>query len=155
MTSCSKCGDAPDPLAQNLHVNKVRRESATAAEKGSVMTLRDPMHCSPPGSSVHGLLQARILEQVTISFSKGSSQPRDGTWVSCICCFGRQFLYYEHYLGSPCLLLRCSHRVTNYLDLLQTELGCGEIVPISAKTRLSQTKRSSGHPRTTMLNGPS
>ena len=46
------------------------------------LTLCDPMDCSPPGSSVHGILQARILEWVVISFSRGSSQPRDQTWVS-------------------------------------------------------------------------
>ena len=42
-----------------------------------------------PGSSIHGILQARILEWVAISFSKGSFQPRDRTWVSCIAgrCF--------------------------------------------------------------------
>ena len=38
-------------------------------------TLCDPMDCSPPGSSVHGILQARILEEVAISHSRGSSQP--------------------------------------------------------------------------------
>ena len=43
----------------------------------SCLTLCDPMDCSPPGSSVHGILQARILEWVAISFSRGSSQPRD------------------------------------------------------------------------------
>ena len=42
------------------------------------------MDCSPPGSSVHGILQARILEWVAIPFSRRSSQPRDWTWVSCI-----------------------------------------------------------------------
>ena len=42
------------------------------------------MDCSPPGSSVHGILQARILEQVAISFHRGSSWPRDQTRVSCI-----------------------------------------------------------------------
>ena len=47
------------------------------------------MDCSLPGSSVHGILQARILEQVAIPFSRGSSQPRDWTWVSCIA--GRLF----------------------------------------------------------------
>ena len=46
--------------------------------------LRDPMDCSPPGSSVHGILQARIVECVTIPFSKGSSQSRDQTQVSSI-----------------------------------------------------------------------
>ena len=47
-------------------------------------TLCDHMDCSPPGSSVHGILQARVLEWVAISFSRGSSWPRDRTQVSCI-----------------------------------------------------------------------
>ena len=42
-------------------------------------TLCNPMDCSPPGSSVHGIPQARILEQVAIPFSRGSSPLRDGT----------------------------------------------------------------------------
>ena len=48
-----------------------------------------PMDYSPPGSSLHGILQARILEWVAISFSRGSSRPRDRTQVSCIAgkCF--------------------------------------------------------------------
>ena len=45
----------------------------------SCLTLCDPMDCSPPGSSVHGIPQARILEWVAMPFSKGSSQPRDRT----------------------------------------------------------------------------
>ena len=48
------------------------------------------MNCSPPGSSVHEILQARILEWVAISFSKESSQPRDWTRVACIA--GRFFM---------------------------------------------------------------
>ena len=44
----------------------------------------NPMDCSPPGSSVHGILQAKMLEWVAMPFSRGSSQPRDWTWVSCI-----------------------------------------------------------------------
>ena len=43
------------------------------------LTLPDPMDCSPPGFSVQGILQARILEWVAIPFSKGSSPPRDQT----------------------------------------------------------------------------
>ena len=54
-------------------------------------TLCDPMDCSPPGSSVHGIFQSRILEWVAISFSKGSSPPRDGIHISCI---GRWILYH-------------------------------------------------------------
>ena len=52
-------------------------------------TLGNPVACSPPGSSVHGILQARILEWVAISFSRESSQPRDQTQVSLIAgrCF--------------------------------------------------------------------
>ena len=47
-------------------------------------TLCDHMDCSLPGSSLHGILQARVLEWVAISFSRGSSRPRDWTWVFCI-----------------------------------------------------------------------
>ena len=50
----------------------------------SCPTLVTPMDCSPPGSSVHGISQARILEWVTISFSRGSPQPRDRTHISCL-----------------------------------------------------------------------
>ena len=49
----------------------------------SCLTLRDTMNCSPPDFSVHKILQARVLEWVDIAFSRGSSQPRDGNWVSC------------------------------------------------------------------------
>ena len=56
----------------------------------SCLTLGDTMDCSLPGSSVHGISQAKILEWVAISFSMGSSLPRDQTLVSCI---GRWVLY--------------------------------------------------------------
>ena len=46
----------------------------------------DSMNCSQPGPSVHGIFQVRILEQVAISFSRGSFQPRDWSGVSCIAC---------------------------------------------------------------------
>ena len=59
------------------------------------------MECSPPGSSVHGILQARILEWVAISSSRGSSQPRDQTHVSCVSFIGRQILYQLSQQGSP------------------------------------------------------
>ena len=56
----------------------------------SCPTLCNPMDCSPPGSSVHGILQARILEWVAVPFSRGSSRPRDQTQVSCVA--GRFFI---------------------------------------------------------------
>ena len=57
----------------------------------SCLTLGDPTDYSPPGSSVHGIFQARILEWVAISFSRGSSWPRVQT---CISCIGRWTLYH-------------------------------------------------------------
>ena len=50
----------------------------------SCSTLWDPIDCSPPGSSVHGISQARILEWVTLSFSRRSSQPKEWTHISYI-----------------------------------------------------------------------
>ena len=50
----------------------------------SCLTLCDPMDCWPPGCTVHGILQARIVEWIAIPFSRGSSWPRDQTWVSCV-----------------------------------------------------------------------
>ena len=64
----------------------------------SCLTLCIPMVCSPPGSSLHGIFQARILEQFAISYSRWSSWPKDRTRVSCISCIGKQILTH---LGSP------------------------------------------------------
>ena len=58
-------------------------------------TFCNPIDCSPPGPSVHGTVQSRILEWVTISSSKGSSWPRDQTLVSYISCIGRWVLYHQ------------------------------------------------------------
>ena len=58
----------------------------------SCPTLCNPL--DPPGSSVFGILQARILEWVAMPSSRGSSQPRDGTCISNICCISRWVLYH-------------------------------------------------------------
>ena len=60
----------------------------------SCVTLCDPMDCSPQGSSVHGIHQARLLEWVAMYSSRGSSRPRDWTRVSYISCTGRWVLYH-------------------------------------------------------------
>ena len=73
----------------------------------SYLTLCDTMDCSLPGSSVHGILQARILEWVAISFSRGSSQPRDWTCISYVSYIGRCILYQLSYQGSP--MIKCIH----------------------------------------------
>ena len=67
----------------------------------SCLTLCDPMDCSPPGSSVHGILQARILEWLAMPSSMGSSQLRDWTRISCVSCIGRQIPDRQRHLGSP------------------------------------------------------
>ena len=71
-------------------------ESETAQ---SCPTLCDPMDCSLRGSFIHGIFQARVLEWVAISFSRGSSRPRDRTWVSHIA--SRWFYHLSHQGSSP------------------------------------------------------
>ena len=66
-----------------------------------VMTLCYPMDCSLLSSSVHGIFQAKILDSVAISSSRGSSLPMDQTHVSCTPYIGRWILYHKHHLGSP------------------------------------------------------
>ena len=66
----------------------------------SCSTLCNPMNCSPPGSSVHGILQAKLLEWVAISSSKGFSWPRYWTHVSCISCTAGEFFTAEPW-GKP------------------------------------------------------
>ena len=61
----------------------------------SVMSLCDPMDYSPPGSSVHGVLQARIVGWFAISSSRGSSRSRDRTHSSCISCIAGEFFTTE------------------------------------------------------------
>ena len=98
-------------LLQSLWFKRTRQSSVEEAGvplfcvlvAQSCLTLCDPMDCSPPGSSVPGILQARILEWVAISFSRGSSQLRDQTHVSCIA--GRFFIVMSHQ-GSPTLIYK-------------------------------------------------
>ena len=80
-------GGFPCPwLATQLSITHV-----TGVCAQSCPTLSNPTDCSPPGSSVHGILQARILEWAAMPFSRGSSWPRDLTHISC---FGRRILYH-------------------------------------------------------------
>ena len=76
-------------VSWGLTMGQVWRWTSSVAQL--CLTLCDPKDYSPPGSSVHGISQARILEWVAMSFSRGSSQPRDQTFFSCIC---REILYY-------------------------------------------------------------
>ena len=60
----------------------------------SCPTLCNPLDCSPSRSSVHGISQARILQWVAISYSRGSSWHKDQTCSPCVSCIGRRFLYH-------------------------------------------------------------
>ena len=66
------------------------------------LTPCNPMDCNLPGSSVHGIIQPRISEQVAMPSSRGSPQLRDRTHVSFVSFIGRQVLYHQCHLGSPC-----------------------------------------------------
>ena len=82
-----------------------------------------PHERSPPGFSVHGVLQARILEWVAMPSSRGSSPPWNQTRVSWISCVGRQILHHQRHLGSP---LHC----TNTPSATPTFNGCStKILP--------------------------
>ena len=70
----------------------------------SCPALCHPMGCSLLGSSVHRVLQARIIERVAIASSRGSSQPRDQTHVSYVSCIGRGVLYHYRHLGIPIIM---------------------------------------------------
>ena len=70
----------------------------------SCLTHCDPIGCSLPGSSVHGILQARILEWVAFPFSRGSSQPEDQTQVSLIAGEGAEPALPAEPPGKPVLL---------------------------------------------------
>ena len=72
------------------------------------LTLCNPMNYHPPGSSVLGIFESRILESVAIFSCRGSSRPRDRTQVSCISCFGRRILYLP--------LIHLGHSVTRKED---------------------------------------
>ena len=96
----------------------------------------DPIYCSPPGSSVHGISQARILEWVVISFSRGSSPPRDQTCVSCNSCTAGRFFTTEpagkpplsnNYLSIPLPLQRI-------LQLSSFLLFSSSLPPLSGKS---------------------
>ena len=85
--------------SDNNSSNNNNNESESVS--GSVVTNSlQPHGWGPPGSS-YGILHARILEWVAISVSRGSSQPRDQTPISCVCCIGRRILYCLSYQWSP------------------------------------------------------
>ena len=80
-----------------VHVYK-RRICVFAKLPQSCPALCDPTDHSPPDSSVHGILQERILEWLAIPSSRGSSQSRDQTYISYVSCIDRWILYHQSHL---------------------------------------------------------
>ena len=105
--------------------------------------------CSPPGSSVHGIFQARILERVAISFSRGSSQPRDWTWVSCTA--GRFFTdwaareFPSLIFRPPEMAYESTTRVVIYNCLCQINYVCGYLFLSYCSYEMSKPKPSNGY----------
>ena len=94
-------GDLPDPgiepRSPTLQADSLLSVPPENPQRVSWSVMSDslcPRDCSPPGSSVHGILQAKILEWVAIPFSRGSSRPRNWIWVSFIA--GRFFTVLEN-----------------------------------------------------------
>ena len=96
------------------------------------LTLCNLMVCSPPGSSVHGILQARILEWVAMPSSRGATWPRDQNCISYIFWIGRQVLYYQCHLGSP------GAQVQYLVRELGLHMSCGAAKLKEFKFRLGQ-----------------
>ena len=71
-----------------------RTKGIYCAQSLSHIWLCNSLDSNPLGSSVHGILQARILEWVAISSCRGSLRPRDPTCISCVSCIGRRILYH-------------------------------------------------------------
>ena len=93
----------------------------------SCPTLCIPMDQRPPGSSVHGISQARILESVSISSSREYSKPKNRTHVSCISCIGRQVLYLLlSHLGKPNVYFQLSKFIIFFFYFIAPCLICYE-----------------------------
>ena len=94
----------------------------------------DPMDCSLPASSVHGIFQARILDWVAIFFSRGSSLPRNRTHVSCVSCLAGGFFTTEP-PGKPCMLSTFGQK--KVLAITQI-FGCTGTISVAYLTQLSR-----------------
>ena len=77
-----------------MYCRRVPKHMYVCSVIQSCPTLCNPIGCSLLGSSIHGILQARILDWVAMTSSRGSSHPRDQTPISYVSCIGRQILYH-------------------------------------------------------------
>ena len=106
-------------------------------------TLWDPMDCSSPGSSIHGILQVRMLEWVAIPFSRGSCPPRNPSWVSCTA--GRFFTDWATSLDN--YIFSC-----NFIFKLHL---CYQCTKLHLKAFSLSHQRRQWHPTPVLLSGKS
>ena len=85
----------------------------------SCPTLCDPMDCSPSGSTVHGIFQAIMLEWVAISFSRGSSWPRNRTHNSCVSCTAGGFCTHWAIQEAHSLIFIIENNCANHTGVAQ------------------------------------
>ena len=121
-----ECSDVP---STTLQLRSVLHTSVRFSYAGGGLfaklwpTLGDPMDYSPPGSSVHGVFQARILEWIAISFSRGSSPLRDWTWVFCIA--GGFFTSWatRKALSTTLVILKCKRSFESPREHIKLQIG--------------------------------
>ena len=113
LESCQQISFIYWPLQEGPQFKRSTLVKVKVKAKGaqSCPSLCDPIDC-PPATSVHGILQARILEWVAIPFSRGSSQLRDRTWAYMNC---RQILYSLSHQGSTRKCLSISYNISSAL----------------------------------------
>ena len=110
-----------------------------------VLSHDQPMACSPPSSSVHGIFQARTLEWVAISYSSGYSWPRDRTYISCISWTGRQILYHctnWKALRGPSMTQNCQPNIFVLSKSLCSKTLCVSFVDLNRSRSLLMRSRS-------------
>jgi len=135
---------SPTKIKDNCHHNR-SFPTLPSVQTQSCLTLCDPMDHSLLGSSVHGILQARILEWVAMPFSRGSSQPKDWTWGSCIAgrfftVWATQEVSYSRYIKKRNLSILKS--IPSFLRFLEAFSSISEIVTSSITLWFSENSIS-------------
>ena len=116
LVSCSPWGHKESDMAERLNNNNFKLKSVLLCVKSfsCVWLFVSPWTVAHQSPSVHGISQAKILEKFAMSSSRGSSQPRDQTLVSCVSCIARRF-FTTVPLGRP----RCSFQIRQIRSVAQ------------------------------------
>ena len=114
------------PLSPKIEPSILELREVALYLRGAVcaqlcLRLCDPMDCSLPGSSVHGVSQVTRLEWVAISCSRGMSQPRGHSHISWVSCIAGQIPYHQHHLGSPTEEMGLRQKIVHILDKVEKD----------------------------------